>query len=76
MAGQRPDRLAESTRDDYGWVKPHSFRKTVGTMVERELGVGAASIQLGHSGTAVTERHYVERAVDAPDTRHILDRLA
>ncbi|MDV7101647.1 site-specific integrase [Gordonia amicalis] len=62
--------------DDYGWVKPHSFRKTVGTMVERELGVGAASIQLGHSGTAVTERHYVERAIDAPDTRHILDRLA
>lgn len=62
--------------DDYAWVKPHTFRKTVATLVERELGVGAASIQLGHSGTGVTERHYVVRAVEAPDTRTALDKLA
>jgi integrase len=61
--------------DDYAWVRPHSFRKTVGTMVERELGVGAASAQLGHSGVAVTERHYIERAAMAPDTSLILQRL-
>lgn len=61
--------------EDYSWVKPHSFRKTVGTMVEREMGVGAASAQLGHSGVAVTERHYVERAAMAPDTSAILDQL-
>ena len=61
--------------DDYAWVRPHSFRKTVGTMVERELGVGAASAQLGHSGIAVTERHYIERAAMAPDTSLILQRL-
>ncbi|MDN4521422.1 site-specific integrase [Mycolicibacterium austroafricanum] len=61
--------------DDYAWVRPHSFRKTVGTMVERELGVGAASAQLGHSGTAVTERHYIERALEAPDTSSILEKL-
>jgi integrase len=47
----------------------------VGTMVERELGVGAASAQLGHSGIAVTERHYIERAALAPDTSAILQRL-
>jgi integrase len=62
--------------DDYAWVRPHNFRKTVGTMVERELGVGAASAQLGHSGIAVTERHYIERAAMAPDTSAILQRLA
>ena len=62
--------------DDYAWVKPHTFRKTVATLVERELGIGAASVQLGHSATAVTERHYVVRAVDAPDARTALDKLA
>lgn len=61
--------------DDYTWVKPHTFRKTVATLVERELGMGAASIQLGHSGIGVTERHYVMRAVEAPDTRTALDKL-
>lgn len=62
--------------EEYGWVKPHSFRKTVGTLVARELGVEAASVQLGHSATAVTERHYIERAVEAPDMTSVLDRLA
>lgn len=62
--------------DDFAWVKPHDFRKTVGTMVERELGLSAASAQLGHSGTAVTERHYIERAILGPDVRATLDKLA
>lgn len=62
--------------DDYAWVKPHSFRKTVGTMVERELGLSAASAQLGHSGSAVTEKHYIERAAMAPDVSSVLDKLA
>ncbi|MBY4058962.1 site-specific integrase [Rhodococcus fascians] len=62
--------------DDYAWVKPHSFRKTVGTMIERELGLSAASAQLGHSGSAVTEKHYVERAAMAPDVSGVLDKLA
>lgn len=62
--------------DDYAWVKPHSFRKTVGTMIERELGLSAASAQLGHSGSAVTEKHYIERAAMAPDASGVLDKLA
>ena len=61
--------------DDFKWVKPHDFRKTVGTLVEREVGLSAASAQLGHSVTAVTARHYVERAASAPDLRATLDRL-
>lgn len=62
--------------EDYAWVKPHSFRKTVGTMVEGELGLSAASAQLGHSGTAVTEKHYIQRAIKAPDVSSVLDKLA
>lgn len=61
--------------DDYAWVKPHSFRKTVGTMVEREMGLSAASAQLGHSGSVVTEKHYIERAAMAPDVSSVLDKL-
>lgn len=62
--------------EDYAWVTPHNFRKTVATVVEREFGARAAALQLGHSGTAVTERHYIERAKEAPDSRAALDKLA
>lgn len=61
--------------DDYAWVKPHTFRKTVATIVEREIGLDAASKVLGHSGTAVTSKHYIERAALAPDASKVLDRF-
>ena len=60
---------------DFSWVTWHTFRKTAATTVEREASVDDAAAQLGHSGTAVTERHDVERTSRAPDLRHILDRL-
>lgn len=59
----------------FEWVTPHHFRKTVATIVERELGLKDASVQLGHSGTAVTQAHYVERAHRAPDVSTVLDVL-
>lgn len=62
--------------EDYKWVTPHSFRKTVATMIERDFGPEAAAAQLGHTGTAITARHYIERASEAPDTRSALDKLA
>ena len=62
--------------EQYAWVRPHTFRRTVATLVEREVGLSAATAQLGHSGTAVTERHYVERAALAPDLSAVLDRLS
>lgn len=39
------------------WVTPKSLRKTVATALGLDLG----SAQLGHSGTAVTAKHYVEQ---------------
>ncbi|MEV8223110.1 tyrosine-type recombinase/integrase [Dietzia maris] len=62
--------------DEYAWVKPHTFRRTVATLVEREVCLTAATAQLGHSGTAVTERHYVERAAGAPDLTRVLGTLS
>ncbi|MDP0399784.1 hypothetical protein [Tsukamurella strandjordii] len=40
------------------------------------IRIDRASKQLGHSGVAVTERHYIERAKVAPDNRGALDQLA
>ncbi len=56
-------------------VTPHSFRKTVATLVDREHGSGDAASQLGHSGTAVTKRHYIEKAIEAPDLTDVLEQL-
>lgn len=39
------------------WATPKSLRKTVATTLGLDLG----SAQLGHSGTAITARHYVEQ---------------
>lgn len=60
---------------DLGWVKPHTFRKTVATVIEREADLRTASEQLGHGSEAVTRRHYVQRASVGPDTRHITARF-
>ena len=40
----------------------HSFRRAVGTAVERGAGMAVAAAVLGHSSEQVTARHCVERA--------------
>jgi integrase len=64
-------------RDELGleWVTPHVLRKTVATILDQEHDSATAALQLGHSGDAVTKRHYIEkRAVMGPDAREALDR--
>lgn len=51
----------------FDWVTPHTFRKTVATRVADEVGLKAASEYLGHSGEAVTGRHYRAKAPEAAD---------
>lgn len=62
--------------EDYAWVTPHTFRRTVATMVERTYGADHAAKQLGHSDPDVTRKHYIERALAAPDVSSALDGLA
>ncbi|WP_169846691.1 site-specific integrase [Rhodococcus marinonascens] len=75
-----PHNLGRQWRDARGetfkWVTPRSFRKTVATLIDRESSAKDAASQLGHSGTAVTERHYIERTYEAPDLTRVLDQLA
>ena len=65
----------EARGEEFGWVKPSSFRKAVATLIEREAGSLVASRQLGHSSDAVTLRHYIERNRATPDTTSILEQF-
>lgn len=61
--------------DMFAWVTAHSFRRTVATLIDREATTEDAASQLGHSGTAVTRKHYIERAASAPDLTAVLNQL-
>ena len=62
--------------DEFEWVKPHTLRKTVATLVKETYGVEAAQMQLGHANTRVTEAHYIQRVTVAPDMTSALDSFA
>jgi integrase len=60
---------------------PHNVRRQLrdargDEFAEREASLADAAAQLGHSGTEVTTRHYVQRAQVAPDLTRVLDLLA
>jgi integrase len=68
--------LEEAGLDGRG-IKPHSFRKTVATLLSEEATDEVAAEMLGHAGTAVTREHYIERKQRAnPETARILEGLA
>lgn len=59
----------------FGWVTPHTFRRTVATLLARREDLAVASAQLGHGSDAVTARHYVERTHEGPAVAAVLDSL-
>ncbi|OBG72056.1 MULTISPECIES: tyrosine-type recombinase/integrase [unclassified Mycobacterium] len=61
---------------DLSWVTPHSFRRTVATVVRDALGAEVAQQQLSHAKLATTEAHYLQRHTRGPDVRAILDEFA
>lgn len=73
-----PHNLRRQWRDarvaaGFDWVVPHSFRKSVATLIDREASTKDAAAQLGHSGVDVTTTHYVQRAALAPDNSGLLE---
>lgn len=76
MANNVRRQLRDARGDDFDWVTPHVFRKTVATAVERAADIEAASAQLGHSGTAVTRVHYIEKTMLGPDVRDVLEQYS
>lgn len=41
-------------------VTPHSFRRTVATVLDRASGADLAAEMLGHTSSAITKKHYIE----------------
>jgi integrase len=58
-------------------VTPHSFRRTVATVLDRAGGADLAAEMLGHTSSTITKQHYIQpdEAVD-PVTAEILESLA
>lgn len=69
-------REALAPHDDLRWITPHSFRRSVATVVRDGLGIEAAQQQLGHSEMATTEQHYAQRRTTGPDARAVLEEWA
>lgn len=69
-------REALADHEHLRWVTPHSFRRTVGTVVRDGLGAEAAQRQLSHAQLATTEGHYLQRVTVGPDTRAVLEEWA
>ena len=52
--------LRAALPEDLAWVTPHSFRRTVATVVRDALGAELAQQQLSHAKLGTTEAHYLQ----------------
>jgi len=68
--------LRTALPEDLRWVTPHSFRRTVATVVRDDHGPALAQQQLSHAKLATTEAHYLQRQTHGPDVRVTLDKFA
>lgn len=73
QAWEQRDRDAGAVEPPVGWVTFHTFRKTVATVLSERVSLEAASQQLGHSDTTITEHHYLDRTAIAPPVAEVLD---
>ena len=60
----------------YEWVTPHTFRKTVATLISEATTSELASRQLGHSSSQITLDHYIAKPAVAADLSVLLETLA
>ena len=63
-------------RHGFEWVTPHTFRKTVATLISEATTSEFASRQLGHSSSQVTRDHYIAKPPVSADLSELLERLA
>ena len=77
LSPQNVRRQWRQARADAGleWVTPHTFRKTVATLIDKEADADRAAAQLGHKTKEITKKHYIVKPVVAPDSSHILEQL-
>ena len=72
------ERRWRQVRKDTGldWVTPHTFRKTVATLISERVDAETASQQLGHSSPAITREFYISKPAIAADVAYVLEELA
>jgi len=77
LSPQNVRRQWRQARADTGldWVTPHSFRKTVASLIDKEAGAKNAAAHLGHESEEITKKHYIVKPAIAPDSSHILEKL-
>lgn len=68
--------LRAALPEDLAWITPHSFRRTVATVVRDVHGPAFAQQQLSHAKLATTEAHYLQRQTRGPDVRAALEEFA
>ena len=72
------ERRWRQIRKDTGfeWVTPHTFRKTVATLISEATTSELASRQLGHSSSQITRDHYIAKPPVSADLSELLETLA
>lgn len=60
-------------RPDVSWVTFHTMRKHVATVLSERVSVNAATQQLGHADTTVTQHHYISRPKAGPAVAQVLN---
>ena len=72
------ERRWRAIRADTGleWVTPHTFRKTVATVIDRDVDSETAARVLGHSSAGITKEFYIEKDRSAPDVTQLLQSFA
>lgn len=73
MWDDRPPEQRHEDDADVTWAGFHALRKTVATRIEDRVSLTAASQQLGHSDTLVTQRHYIQRPKQGPEVAEALN---
>jgi integrase len=68
LSPQNVRRQWRQARADTGleWVTPHTFRKTVATLIDKEANADSAAAQLGHGSKEITKKHYIVKPALAP----------
>ncbi|WP_459974225.1 tyrosine-type recombinase/integrase [Nocardioides pyridinolyticus] len=71
------ERMWNQVVDDtaYDWVTFHTFRRSVATLIDREVGIDAAQAQFGHEDSDITRDFYVHKATVAPDLTVHLEKF-
>ena len=66
---------ADASKDapNVDWVTFHTFRRHVATVLENKVSLQAATQQLGHSDSVVTEHHYIAKPKHGPDVVDVLN---